>query len=220
MIITKRKPDEEILALLDGAKKVAVFGCGECATVCQTGGEDQINEMKAFLNANGIEVLGTIYPQSACNKLLLKQERTARKEVLPDCDAVISMSCGDGTQTAASLLDKPVYPANNTMFLGEVERQGIFTEACRLCSDCILGYTGGICPITKCAKSLVNGPCGGAMDGMCEVNHDNPCAWIEIYKKLKALNQLEKLEKIYEPKGFGNTAYPRTINLREGDKNE
>ncbi len=220
MIISQKKPDEEILSYLEGAKKVVLVGCGECATVCKTGGEEELENMKAFLASHGIEVVGSIYPQSACNKLLMKKELKALKDVLPECDAVVSLSCGDGTQTIASLIDKCVYPANNTMFLGEVERQGIFTEACRLCSDCVLAYTGGICPITKCAKSLINGPCGGSVDGKCEVNHDNPCAWIEIYNKLNKLGQLDKLEKMYEPKGYKDTAYPRVINLREEKHDE
>jgi hypothetical protein len=94
------------------------------------------------------------------------------------------------------------------MFLGEVERQGIFTEACRLCSDCILGYTGGICPSRSAPSRLSTDPAAARWTGMCEVNHDNPCAWIEIYKNMKALNQLEKLEKIYEPKGIRQHRLP------------
>lgn len=128
------------------------------------------------------------------------------------------MSCGDGTQTVAGNIDSPVYPANNTMFLGEIERLTVFSESCKMCGDCVLGSTGGICPITKCAKSLVNGPCGGARDGKCEVNPENPCAWIEIYKKLKALNQLDKFEKLNDDKAHGEFSYPRVINLKEGDK--
>ena len=104
------------------------------------------------------------------------------------------------------------------MFLGQIERVGIFHEYCRMCGDCVLGSTGGICPITKCAKSLVNGPCGGQKNGKCEVNPENDCAWIQIYKRLEATGQLDKLGQVRTDKGYASTAYPRHINLREGKK--
>ena len=109
----------------------------------------------------------------------------------------------------------PVYPANNTLFLGQVERVGMFHEYCRMCGDCVLGSTGGVCPVTKCAKSLVNGPCGGQKNGKCEVNPDNDCAWILIYNRLEALGQLDKLGQTRRDKGYAGVAYPRHINLRE-----
>ena len=115
-------------------------------------------------------------------------------------DAVVGMSCGDGVQVAAKFSDAPVYPSNNTMFLGESVRFGLFEEACHLCGDCVLGTTGGICPISRCAKSLVNGPCGGQKNGKCEVNPENDCAWIKIYER--------------PDKGYEAVSYPRTINIR------
>lgn len=218
MIITKKKPDDEILAMLEGVTNVVITGCGECATVCRTGGEDEITAMKEFLEAHGKKVLGTLYPQTGCNKLLVKKELKALKDVMPQVEALISLSCGDGTQTLAGNVSKPVYPGNNTMFLGEIERLTLFTEACRFCGDCVLGRTGGICPVTKCAKSLMNGPCGGARDGMCEVNHENPCAWIQIYNRLKELGQLDRMESIADSKDYGSFSYPRTINLKESEE--
>ncbi len=212
MIITEKKPFEEVLEMLGDAKNVLLSGCGSCATVCQTGSQERLQEMKEALEAKGINVVGTIYPETGCNKLLIKKELKAFKD--QKIDAIISLSCGDGTQTLAGNISVPVYPANNTMFLGEIERVTLFSEACRMCGDCVLGLTGGICPITKCAKSLMNGPCGGARDGKCEVNPENPCAWIEIYKRLKELGQLDKFEKINESKGFSKVAYPRTIDLK------
>ena len=219
MIISQRKPSEEILEMLSDAKNIVLVGCSECATVCKTGGEEEMADMKAFLEENGKTVLGTIYPQTSCNKLLVKKDLKGAKEAVSQADAILSMSCGDGVQTVASNTNLPVYPANDTMFLGEVERVGIFNEACRFCGQCVLGNTGAICPITKCAKSLVNGPCGGAKNGKCEVNPENDCAWILIYNKLKELGQLDKLEKMYDSKGYGSVAYPRVINIK-GGKNE
>ena len=213
MIITQKKPIEELLAMLEGVKKVALVGCANCAAACQTGGEKDVQEMKALLEERGFEVVATVVPDECCHKLLVKKET----KVLRDCgaEAIVGMACGDGVQTVADNITLPIYPANNTMFLGQVERVGMFNEYCRMCGDCVLGTTGGICPITKCAKSLVNGPCGGQKNGKCEVNPENDCAWIKIYNRLEAIGQLDKLGMTRADKGYANVAYPRHINLRE-----
>lgn len=213
MIITQKKPVEELLAMLEGVTKVAIVGCGQCASACQTGGEPEVQAMKAFLEQHGMEVVGTMLPDECCHKLLVRRDIKAIKN--SDAQAVVCLACGDGAQTVADNITLPVYPANNTMFLGQVERVGIFSEYCRMCGDCVLGSTGGVCPITKCAKSLVNGPCGGQKNGKCEVNPENECAWILIYKRLEATGQLDKLSKTRPDKSHGDTAWPRHINLRE-----
>jgi len=217
LIISTQKPTEELLGFLTEATKIVLIGCGECATVCMTGGEEQLQEMKGFLEANGKEVIAMVVSGTSCNKLLVKKELKGIKDAIAQADCIVSMSCGDGVQTVAGNVDIPVYPANNTMFLGEVERVGLYTEACRFCGDCVLANTGAICPVTKCAKSLTNGPCGGAKDGHCEVNPENRCAWIMIYERLGELGQLDKLFNMNEPKGYAAYSYPRTINLR-GEK--
>ena len=212
MIITRKKPLEDLLPLLAGFHKIALVGCGNCAAACQTGGEKELQEMKQLLEERGFEVVATILPEECCHKMLVKKEvkilRTSGAE------AIVGMACGDGVQTVADNVSLPVYPSNNTMFLGQVERVGIFHEYCRMCGDCVLGLTGGICPITHCAKSLVNGPCGGQKNGKCEVNPENPCAWIKIYERLEATGQLDKLSMRRKDKGYGDFAYPRTISLR------
>ena len=216
MIITQKKPIEELLGMLEGVTKVAIVGCGNCAAACQTGGEKDVQEMKALLEERGFEVVATVVPDECCHKLLVKKET----KVLRDCgaEAIVGMACGDGVQTVADNITLPIYPANNTLFLGQVERVGMFNEACRMCGDCVLGYTGGVCPMTKCAKSLTSGPCGGQKNGKCEVNPENDCAWIMIYKKLESLGQLEKLDLLIEPKGHAAYTYPRKINTREVKK--
>ncbi len=213
MIITQKKPMEELLAMLEGTKKVAIVGCANCAAACQTGGEKEIQEMKALLESQGIEVAATVLPEECCHKMLVKKET----KVLRDCgaEAIVGMACGDGVQTVADNIPLPIYPANNTVFLGQVERVGMFHEYCRMCGDCVLGSTGGICPITKCAKSLVNGPCGGQKNGKCEVDPENDCAWIQIYNRLVSLGQEHLLLKPRPDKDHGNVSYPRHINLRE-----
>ena len=212
MIISEKKPLEELLLMLGDAKKIALVGCGSCATACNVGGEKEMAELKAILEERGCEVVATAYPGECCHKLLVKKELKAIKAAAPD--AIVVMSCGDGVGTVAEQIDIPVYPANNTLFLGQVERVGMFNEACRMCGDCVLGYTGGVCPMTKCAKSLTSGPCGGQKNGKCEVNPENDCAWIKIYERLSATNQLDKLMNTRQDKGYENVAYPRTISLR------
>ena len=212
MIITSKKPIEELLGMLEGVKKVAIVGCNNCAAACQTGGEKEVMEMKAFLEEKGFEVVATVTPDECCHKLLVKKET----KILRDCgaEAIVGMACGDGIQTVADNVQLPIYPANNTMFLGQVERVGMFNEYCRMCGDCVLGTTGGICPITMCAKSLVNGPCGGQKNGKCEVCAENDCAWIKIYNRLVAIGQEDKLFQTRADKGYANVYYPRQINLR------
>ena len=212
MIITQKKPIEELLAMLEGVKKAAIVGCGSCAAACQTGGEKEIQEMTAILEQHGIEVVATVLPEECCHKLLVKKETKALRSC--GAEAIVGMACGDGVQTVADNIPLPVYPANNTMFLGQIERVGMFHEYCRMCGDCVLGSTGGICPITKCAKSLVNGPCGGQKNGKCEVNPENDCAWIQIYNRLVATGQEQKLMQTRPDKGYADAAYPRHINLR------
>lgn len=212
MIITRKKPIEDVLAMVGDAKKVALVGCASCAASCQTGGEKELSELKAYLQERGFEVVATVLPAECCHKMLVKKELKVLKNT--GAQAVIGMACGDGVQTVADNILLPVYPANDTLFLGQVERVGIFHEYCRMCGDCVLGSTGGICPITKCAKSLVNGPCGGQKNGKCEVDPENPCAWIKIYERLQATGEVEKITQIRDSKGYGKFAYPRTISLR------
>ncbi len=216
MIITQKKPIDELLQMLQGVKKVAIVGCGNCAAACQTGGEKEILELKEILEANGMEVVATVLPDECCHKMLVKRDT----KILRTCgaEAVVGMACGDGVQTVADNVVLPVYPANNTMFLGQIERVGIFHEYCRMCGDCVLGSTGGICPITQCAKSLVNGPCGGQKNGKCEVNPENDCAWIRIYQRLETIGQPDKLSMTRPDKGYGGVAYPRHIELRREKK--
>ena len=213
MIITQKKPIEELMAMLEGTTKVGLIGCGNCATACQTGGEKDLAEMNEDLEAHGKQVVGIAIPDECCQKLLVKKEVKVFKDT--DVEAIVCMACGDGAQTVAANLKLPVYPSNNTMFLGQVERVGVFNEACRMCGDCVVGSTGGICPITQCAKSLVNGPCGGQKDGKCEVNPENDCAWIKIYNRLVELGQEDKILEVRPDKGYGAFSYPRKISLKE-----
>lgn len=212
MIITQKKPIEELMAMLEGATKIALIGCGSCATACATGGEKEIAQLKSYLEAHGKQVVATSMSDYCCMNIMTRN--VVKKLNAANPDAIVAMSCGDGVQVVAKHANCPTYPSNNTLFLGESIKLGLFEEACHLCGDCVLGRTGGICPISHCAKSLVNGPCGGSKNGKCEVNPENDCAWIKIYNRLNEIGQLEKLGHTREDKGFAKFAYPRTISLR------
>jgi len=216
VIVSKKKPIEELMAMLGGVKKVALVGCKSCASACAVGGEKECNEMKEYLESQGIEVVGIVMPDESCHKMLVRKDLKAVMAQQPE--AIVSMACGSGCQTVAENCKVPVYPANNTVFVGQTERVGIFHEMCRTCGDCVLGETGGICPITKCAKCLVNGPCGGQKDGKCEVDPNNDCAWILIYNKLKELGKLDKMVKTQEDKDNSTHLWPMSVNTREVKK--
>jgi ferredoxin len=193
--ITKQKPLEEILPSLGRAKKVFLIGCGTCATICHTGGKAEVLEMKKKLEAEGKKVTGWMVIPTACDELS-REALKENAEAVESADAILVMSCAFGVQTVTMYSDKPVYPALNTLFIGKEESPGHFIEVCMQCGNCVLATTVGICPLVRCAKSLLNGPCGGSVDGKCEVSPDTPCAWQLIYDRLKALGQLAKMEEI------------------------
>jgi len=117
--------------------------------------------------------------------------------------AILSFGCGAGVQAIAERFpEKPVYAALDTQFLGILEEQAVWAEKCLGCGSCLLSDFGGICPITRCAKRLLNGPCGGSTEERCEVDPDRPCAWQLIYRRLKAIGLLDKLDRIVPPRDW------------------
>lgn len=215
MIISQSKPFEEIIKYLEGSKKVVITGCSLCASTCKVGGEEEILKMKNSLKEKGIEVIGHRILDPSCNYLKVKKDLKVLKKEFKEADSVLSLACGDGTQTVAKLLKLPVYPGNNTMFIGEVKRVGEFEESCKACGDCELGWTGGVCPTTLCAKGLLNGACGGAKEGKCEVDSKKDCGWILIYEKLKSLGKLDNLIEIREPRNYKRVVSPGRLNLND-----
>ena len=218
MIISENKPMQEILEFLDKSEKVVLVGCGQCAAICKSGGQDEILKMKEALEEEGKEVIGHIMLDPACNLLKTKKDLKSLKEEIKNADAILSLACGDGTQTVTKNTKKqniPVYPANNTMFIGETKRVGEFEESCKACGQCELGWTGGICPVTMCAKGLINGACGGAKNGKCEVSQENDCAWVMIYERLKEIDQLDNLLTIRPMKDYSKQNNPRNLNVKK-----
>ncbi|MBL7065444.1 MAG: methylenetetrahydrofolate reductase C-terminal domain-containing protein [Anaerolineae bacterium] len=214
MIIGEQKPLVEIVELLGDAKKVLVAGCGTCVTVCFAGGEKEVGilasalRMKSKLEGHPMEV-DEVTVQRQCEWEYIDPlgERLARSETgQNEYDAVLSLACGIGVQAINERFpDALTLPGLNTTFLGLPEEQGVWEERCQACGDCVLGLTFGICPITRCSKQLLNGPCGGSQNGVCEVNPDVPCAWQLIYDRATALGQLERLLEIQPPKDWSTS---------------
>ncbi len=203
MILTKKRELNEVLENIKNYKRVFLLGCSECATLCKTGGEPELKAMKEALESEGKDVTGIFAAKTGCQVLGTKLELKPFKEVINKADCIIVMSCGAGTQTAAELYeDKPVFPSNDSMFLANMTRLQVFDERCSLCGKCILDKTGGICPITRCAKSLLNGPCGGSQGGKCEISPSMPCAWQLIIERLSRIGCLDNLEDIMIPKNW------------------
>ena len=198
---TEAKPIEEILGYLQNSQKIYLIGCGTCATMLHTGGKTEVLEMKDKLEAAGKEVTGWMVIPTACDDLTKEALEINAREI-EAADSILVMSCAFGVQTVTLHTDKAVYPALNSLFIGKEESPGHFIEICMQCGNCQLGNTAGICPMVRCAKSLLNGPCGGSVDGKCEVSPDIPCAWQMIIDRLKSLDQLDKLEEIVPPQDW------------------
>jgi len=221
MIITRKKDRKELLENVKGYGSFFLLGCSECATLCGTGGEPELKELKELLESEGKEVLGTFVAKTGCQVLGTKLELKNCKEALDKAEALIVMSCGAGTQSMVEVFEKkPVFPSNNSMFLGNMTRLQFFDERCSLCGECIIDKTGGICPVTACPKGILNGPCGGTKDGNCEISPDIKCAWVRIYERMAKIGETEKFrETVLPPKNWSASIKPRKIVAR-ADKEE
>jgi len=204
MIVASRKPIAEIKQVLAGHDKVLFVGCGTCVTVCLAGGEREVGimsyamRMARRLDGRPIEIEQVTIERQCENEFIQELAPAAERNA-----AILSFGCGAGVQAIAERFpEKPVYAALDTQFLGILEEQAVWTEKCLGCGSCVLSDFGGICPITRCAKRLLNGPCGGSTEERCQVSPDRPCAWQLIYRRLKAIGQLDNLERIVPPKDW------------------
>ncbi len=212
MIVAKRKPFDEIKDFLKDYKKVLTAGCGTCVAVCLAGGEKEVSvlnaelDMARKLDENPIE-LGAITIERQCDREYLE----ALDTMVEGYDAILSMACGAGIQLLAERYpEKPVFPGVDTSFIGVNQDVGWYEERCRSCNSCVLGMTGGICPVTMCAKGLYNGPCGGTNQGSCEINKDQPCAWYKIYERLSIQDRLDNILEFTPVQDWENQI-PRTV---------
>jgi len=210
MIVGDLKTLKEIATHIAGYRKVHIIGCGSCVTVCRSGGDKEAHELamelshpKYFTGAVPEFSVSTIERQ--CEQDLVE---TYLK--IPEyTETILSLACGVGVQIVSDVFDPmPVFPALNTTFMGGVNQPGVWQEKCRGCGDCVLAYTAGICPVSRCAKNLYNGPCGGSQGGSCEVDHNLPCAWALIFYRLKKQGKLHFLKQVMTPRDWrpaGNT---------------
>jgi ferredoxin len=204
MIVGKLKPFEEILSSVKEFRNVLILGCGSCVSVCLSGGDREARALARELSNADLpqENARTLRVETflrLCERDLVKAEL----RIPPDTEAILTLACGAGAQTLSAVFDKlPVIPALNTSFLGALDEPGTWREKCAGCGDCVLTSTGGICPIARCAKRLLNGPCGGSSKGKCEIDPGVDCAWQLIIDRLTALDRLDEYEKIHPAKDW------------------
>ena len=198
MIVADKKPIEEIIEEIKDRERILILGCNECVTVCEAGGKKEVGVLSSalrmyFLNQGREVKIDEVTLERQCDHEYLEEIR----DNIDQYDAVVSLACGVGVQfMAEKYRTTPVYPGVNTCFLGATEERGLWTERCQACGNCLLATTGGICPISRCAKRLLNGPCGGSTTGKCEINQEIDCAWQLIVDRLKALEKIDEYEKL------------------------
>jgi len=220
MHATIQKPIEEILGNIEEGEKVFVIGCGNCAEKCRSGGIEQCKDMKSLLEENNVQVTGytaTDSGKSLCKLSLAKELLNIKyKKQTEEADSFLVLACGQGIHTVIDATNGgSVHPGLDTIFGGETVTDEFITEYCSLCGECIVETTGGLCPLTLCSKGLLNGPCGGAKNGRCEVDRDMDCGWQLIYERLKSLDKLHLLYEYQPPKNYSKWSRPRSLSLKK-----
>ena len=207
MIVAERKKIPKLYEIIKEHKQILVLGCGTCVTVCLAGGEREVSIIASALRiasrtaGNPIRV-NEFTIERQCDNVFIE----GAAEAIKNNDAVLSLGCGAGVQAIAERYpDKPVYAGLDTSFLGILEERGVWTEKCAQCGACVLADFGGICPVTRCAKHMLNGPCGGSREDRCEIDAKQPCAWQLIYTRMKNIGQLDKLKEIHTIKNWGTS---------------
>ncbi|SRR6056297_1153698 len=218
MILTKAKPWSEIEAALDrwNLQRLVVIGCGLCAAQAGTGGTLGVEKILENLKAINKDVLASIVIEEPCDKRTVKKDLRYIKEEVKEADGIIVAACGTGVQTVQEITDKITITTTDTIMISQTERIGKYQQKCKACGVCHLNETGGICPITACAKSLLNGPCGGQIDGKCEVGeYEYDCGWVRIYERLKKLGKLDLFFKYREPRDWSLETEKREVDHRK-----
>ncbi|TKJ29382.1 MAG: hypothetical protein CEE40_08670 [Chloroflexi bacterium B3_Chlor] len=207
MIVGEQKPLEEIKELVADHERILVLGCGTCVTVCFTGGEKEVGILASSLRmATKIDGQGKVFDEQTVQRQCEWEFLDTIEEEIKEHDLILSMACGIGVQAIVERFPRArVAPAINTTFLGLPEEHGLWTERCAACGECVLHRTAGVCPIARCAKSLMNGPCGGSQDGKCEIDPEVQCAWQLIYDRLKAQGRLDQMLEIMPAKDWSTS---------------
>jgi ferredoxin len=219
MIIAKEKPIDEIIEEVKDYEKILIAGCNECVTVCEAGGKKEVavlaSTLRMYFMKQGKDMkIDEVTLERQCDHEYLEEIRNT----VDQYGAVVSLACGVGVQfMAEKYFQTPVLPGVDTSFMGVAEERGVWTERCQGCGQCMLAKTGGICPVSRCAKRLFNGPCGGSTKGYCEINKELVCGWQLIVDRLKALNRFEDYEKLTPVKDWSTerAGGPRTITKED-----
>jgi ferredoxin len=212
--ITQPKAEKEIDLLLSGSGRVFIIGCGTCVTLTRTGGEPEVRAMQEKLSGKGKLITGNLVVPVACDNLTTEALAEYGHQI-DQADTLLIMTCAFGVQTIARQLKKMVVPALDTLFIGKETDLGEFNEICTQCGTCIIGETGGICPVTSCHKGLVNGPCGGTDGGKCEIDRRKDCAWTMIYNRLTDLGRLDSMRRLQPPRNHLGEPTPGKMILSE-----
>lgn len=204
MIIADRKPIGEILEMVKDCHKLLLVGCKGCVTVCNVGGTKEVGILASALR---IARKKEGRPLDVDERTIERQcdpEYVAQiKESVGDYDAVISMACGVGPQFLSEAYpDQVFFPAVNTTFFGGAVAHGIWAERCAGCGTCLIHEYDGMCPVARCSKSLLNGPCGGSASGKCEISKEVDCIWDMIVRKKMAQGRLGDLLRVKPAKDW------------------
>jgi len=207
MIIGKQKPIEEIKPMLASAQRVLVLGCGTCVAVCMAGGEKEAAMLASALRMSvKLDGRSTEIRDYTVQRQCEFEYNESAAELIEWADLIVSIACGIGVQTMNEQFPaRQTMPGLNTTFLGRPMEQGVWAERCLACGNCVLHLTGGVCPVSRCAKNILNGPCGGSQRGKCEVNSEIDCAWQLIYDRLTALGLQDLLLEIQPPKDWSTS---------------
>jgi len=213
MIITTQKPLDEILDFISPYANILIAGCDGCTQPPRGLREaktlSQLLELGGKLrNKNFVFKTTTVAKQ--CDNYLAA---SILKPQINGAEAVLSLACGIGVQTLAEIFPElPIFPTQNTHFMGAEEREaGILEVRCDGCGDCLLAVTGGICPVARCSKGLLNGACGGSKQGKCELDSERDCAWNLIYERLKKQGKLGLLKEFRPPRDYQLSGWKVTV---------
>ncbi|HKI48115.1 MAG TPA: methylenetetrahydrofolate reductase C-terminal domain-containing protein [Desulfobacteria bacterium] len=204
MIVAESKPIKELLEMVKDFKKILVVGCKGCVTVCNVGGAKEAAILASTLRISGRKegrdlVVGEHTLERQCDPEYISE----LKDIVEDYDAVISLACGVGPQfLSEGYPHKKVFPGVNTKFMGGAVEHGVWAERCAGCGTCAIHLFGGLCPIARCSKSLLNGPCGGSSHGKCEISKEVDCIWDMIVNKMMEQDRLDELVQFRPPKNW------------------
>ena len=215
MIISEQKSKEDLQEILEGKDLLFLVGCAACATACKAGGEEEVFKMQEWLVSLGKEVTGSVIIDEACHIMRAGRDLRQHRLQIEEAEAVLVLACGAGIQSISSCSEKLVIGGLNSLFLGNIRRVGQYEQKCSLCGECLLNETAGICPVTTCAKGLLNGPCGGMEDGKCEADREIDCAWHLIFERLKKQGSQGVFRRSVQPKDWGKLRKPGRHKLKD-----